>query len=125
MNVFEGDIVFTTCPGIPLCHHVGIVVFEAGQPMVYHNSPSRKNRFGGNVLADRWETFMAGRELLRVERSCECSDYVREYSYANRHRSWNALHYNCEDFVNAIKTGEEKSRLRLIWQAAVLAVCFA
>lgn len=120
MILNDGDIIYTSCIGIPLCHHVGIVVFESGYPIIYNNSPRAKNRFGGNIVAQPITEFMKGRTFIKTVSAPNCSDVVRKYSYEKRYERWNALSFNCEDYVNDVMYCSRKSQLRNTWQLALL-----
>lgn len=124
MELNDGDIIFATCHNIPLCYHVGIVVFEDGIPIVYNNTPGATNEFGGNIVAQTVDVFMSKREFIKTVPAPNCSDLVREYSYSKRFEKWSALYYNCEDYVNEIKYSQKRSELRQTWQTALIVGLF-
>ena len=116
----SGDVIFTTCHNIPLCYHLGIVIFEDGLPIVYNNTPNKKNKFGGNIVAEPLNEFFKNRKFIKIDSIGICPNYVREYSYQNRLEKWNALYFNCEDYVNDIIHCQRKSKLRNTWQLSLL-----
>lgn len=115
MRFNEGDIVYTTCTGMPICYHVGIIIYDNGQPMVYNNTPKLKNIVGGNILAQPLDDFFKDRKLINTIPSNVCPDDVRQYSDDMAHHTWDALQYNCEDYVNEIVNGRRYSELRQTW----------
>jgi len=114
MILNEGDIVVVSCISIPLCYHVGILVSENGQPFVYHNTPTAKNEAGGNIVAQSFDDFMKNRKVLKTIATDNNPDLVRQHAFENRFKQWDALAYNCEDYVNEVKYCERKSTLRNI-----------
>lgn len=114
MQICHGDIIYTTCTNIPLCYHVGIVLFKNGCPYVWNNTPSASNSFGGNVVAQPFAEFMKGRKLLKTEAANITEQDVVSISDRYKAERWNAFRFNCEDYVNEIKTGNRHSRLRAL-----------
>lgn len=80
--------------------------------MIYNNTPGAKNMFGGNIVAQPIDVFMKDRTFIKTIPTDNCPAIVREYSYENRFKKWNALFYNCEDYVNEITYCQKKSHLR-------------
>lgn len=111
MNINEGDIIYSTCPDMVLCYHVGILVVDNGKPMVYHNTPMEVNQYGGNIVAQSLNDFTKARKITKVIPAGILPDQVRRYSFENRERKWEVF-YNCEDFVNVIQHGQKRSPLR-------------
>lgn len=118
----HGDVIVTTCTGLPLCVHPAIVLEECGELWVYNNTPSAKNGYGGNVVRQRPAEFFKGRKLLEVRPMGLDGDHVREMAYALRFEKWNALGFNCEDFVSEVVTCERRSQLREVWVMSGVAV---
>lgn len=120
MEFNNGDIIYTTCPGIPLCYHVGILAVVDDQILVFNNTPGAKNKWGGNVVAQPLEAFMKKRKLLKVAPGPgQCTSEIVAHAFENRHRTWDALAYNCEDYVNEVLFCKKQSRLRNLWQSAL------
>lgn len=126
-SIGHGDILLTSCINVRYpCWHRAIVLWEqeAGEPCgsfwIYHNTPGKKNEFGGNISRQPLETFLKSRRVRKVEKAGLDADYVRAYSWANRHEPWHAIRYNCEDYVNEIATGSRESGLRDRYIAACL-----
>ena len=46
-RVQQGDIIYASCVGHTLCHHIGIVYKKDDKIKIFHNSPYIKNKFGG------------------------------------------------------------------------------
>lgn len=119
-NINDGDIIYTSCTGLPLCYHVGIVFRKNDSLVVYNCTPNVKNQYGGNVVIQEFDSFMIDRKFIKTVPSDNCLDFVHEYSYANRFQKWDALRYNCEDYVNEINQGKKSSPLRNTWQTALV-----
>lgn len=112
-TINEGDIVYFTCEGLPICYHVGISVKEHDGLYIYHNTPSLFNKFGGNLVAEPLNDILKKRTVLKVVPQKEiCPDTVREYCFNNRTRRWSAVKFNCEDFVNDIFKCRKYSKIR-------------
>lgn len=119
MVINEGDIIYATCPDMMLCYHVGILVFDAGKPMVYHNTPIEVNPYGGNIVAQPLEEFTKVRKITQVIPAGILPDQVRQYSSENRLKKWGVF-YNCEDYVNEIRSGRKLSPIRGLLFSAIL-----
>lgn len=115
MDLKEGDIIYTTCTGMPICYHVGIIIYDNGKPMVYNNSPKLKNIVGGNILAQHLDDFFKDRRLIQKISTNVDPDTVRQYSNDMAHHTWDPLFYNCEDYVNEVVYNNRKSELRQTW----------
>lgn len=108
----DGDIIYTSCTGIPFCYHVGIIFRKNGIFTVYNCTPNEKNEFGGNIVEQPFDIFMIDRVFYKTVPTDNCLEYVHQYSYENRFKKWDALRYNCEDYINEITNGEKGSALR-------------
>lgn len=121
MTIQEGDIVYLTCSDILICYHLGIAVVENGRLCLYHNTPSLKNRFGGNIVCQPIEDVLKQRKVLGVKKGgANCPDVVRQYAWDNRQRAWNTFSFNCEDFVTEILKCRRGSMLRTVWVSALI-----
>lgn len=126
MKLNPSDIIVATCPEMPICYHVGIVVFENGMPIIYNNTPSAQNMFGGNVVAQPLNQFLKGRKIIRTIPTRCTPGSIEEVALNHRYKKWNHLTYNCEDFISQITNGEQQSPIRVAWQSAVFLglLCF-
>jgi len=114
MQFDEGSILRRKCP-FPLITHVGILLYNEEGPTVYHNTAIKKNEFGGNIVAMPLEEFLSIGDLIS---STPCSidpNFVRAFAHELRFKKYNALFYNCEDFINDILFGKKGSRQRRKW----------
>lgn len=126
MNPSEGDIIYTTCSGLPACYHVGVVVADKGRLCVYHNTPTLKNNWGGNVVAQPLEDFLIDRKVIKIVKAGIQPDIVKQHAFDNRFKKWEVF-YNCEDFVNEAHAGNKGSPFRELLiaglsTAAILAI---
>jgi len=101
----EGDILVTNCINYPLflCNHFGIVVKVNGKYCVVNNTPSRVNKYGGNIVCQPIHDFLKERKVLNVVKTKitlkQVEDYIKKYP----NRKW-TLGYNCKTFIDDIKS---------------------
>jgi hypothetical protein len=120
--LITGDVIYATCEDMILCHHVGIFCNSNGKNLVYHNSPYNKNKFGGSVCVEDYETFMKGRDIIKIHRTgVTRQDIVRQTFECSR-RVWDSLFFNCEDYVSQIVDKEPQSDIRDAYKVAVLGI---
>lgn len=110
----ESSILRRKCP-IPIITHVGILVYNRGEPVVYHCTAIKKNIHGGNIVAMPLKEFLSIGELISTTPSNIDPNFVRLYAFNLRHQKYSALRYNCEDFISALKTGKLGSPQRKKW----------
>ena len=112
MSLKTGDILKVTCSGTALCYHLGVVVIdEENRVIVYHNTPTLQNAFGGNVVSESYRDFMRGRVLIGITPATRDQDAqdIAAYAFENRARTWNAVAYNCETFASEAATSTATS----------------
>ena len=98
-----GDILTTKCNDWPdPCRHYGIICNYNNKLCVFNNTPSKTNRYGGNIVAQPLNEFLSERCILKVERSNIKSQDVIAYCMINRKRKWR-IYYNCGKFIEDIK----------------------
>ena len=99
-----GDIITADIKSLPIVKHRAIVVTnELNEPLFYHNTPTQKNKFGGNVICDNLQDFMVGRKIYRIEHTkIKKSDVLQVFEKC-KHNKFNLLGFNCYDFVDEIK----------------------
>jgi len=117
-----GDVIYTSCVGMPFCYHLGIVVEKDGKKKIYHNSPYIKNKYGGSVCAESYDDFMKEREVVKVFRTNATEDMVIEVAKRVKHEIWDTFFFNCEDFILEVVEGHRRSDLRDAWKIAVLGI---
>lgn len=121
ISLQPGDVVYMTCTDILICYHIGIVVRDNGELCMYHNTPSKKNQYGGNIVCQPLDSVLKERKVLNVVKcALDCPDFIKQYSWDNRFRKWDTFKYNCEDYVNDIWRCQRGSVLRTIWVSALV-----
>lgn len=121
-TIGHGDILLANCINVKYpCWHRAIVLWDEDAELsgyyVYHNTPGKKNQFGGSIKRQPIADFLKERKVHKVIRAGLDADYVRAYSWAHRHEPWDRITFNCEDYVNEIAIGCRESELRdrYIW----------
>lgn len=117
-----GDVIYTSCVGMPFCYHLGIVVEKNGQKKIFHNSPYIKNRHGGSVCSESYEDFIKEREVVKVFRTNTSAERVLEVSKKTKTEVWDTFFFNCEDYILEIVEGHRRSDLRDAWKIAILGI---
>lgn len=105
-------ILTTTCTGVPMCYHMGILICENGHQVVYNKTPSLANAYGGNIISQPISEFMKGRKLISVRALDMSAEVIKRYACGQKLKKWNAFHFNCEDFVTEAVYADRKSSLR-------------
>lgn len=100
----EGDILITNCINYPLilCNHFGIVVVVDGKYCIFNNTPSRVNKFGGNIVCQPISDFLNNRKVIRTIHTNITTSQVERYVKQNPSRKW-SLGYNCNTFIKEIQ----------------------
>jgi hypothetical protein len=109
----DGDIVTTTIapPASGLLYHYGIVFNVEDEngilvPYVFHNTPMKENKHGGNVVLESLEDFEAdGREIIDVEPSKISIRDVIEKNTRIRKNKFDWADFNCEHYISFITKG--------------------
>jgi len=121
-RLHEGDIIYASCVGHTLCHHIGIVYKTNNTLKVFHNSPYIKNKYGGSVCSETYEEFMNGREAMKIVRTKVNNQRILEVAREHKTEVWDELFFNCEDFVLEVAEGHRRSNIRDAWKIAALGV---
>lgn len=110
MYLKTGDIIKSTASRNPFLYHRGIVLVEDGQTLICHNTPMHKNEFGGNVVCEPLNEFLAdGRKILEVQPSCLEAEEIAMVTEAVRHIPFHAFTFNCEHYVHLAFECKKKS----------------
>jgi hypothetical protein len=117
-----GDVVYASCVDVPLCYHIGIVYGEGKNKKVFHNTPYVKNKYGGSVCSESWETFIKGREVLNIVRTNITQKRILEASRKCKREVWSELFFNCEDYVLEVVEGHRRSTIRDAYKISALGV---
>lgn len=113
----DGDIVIATIapPASGLLYHKGIVMNiknDSGEiiPHVFHNTPMKVNKYGGNVVLETLDTFINdGREIIEVQESVADIEEIVRKNDILRKRKFDWVDFNCEHYVTYVTKGEMKS----------------
>ena len=114
-----GDIITAKVHSFKLLRHVGYVVKEENEIFVIHNTPDKKNPFGGNIIKETLQEFCESRSPLTVERTGKTKEEIESYAAQKKHIVFDTIKHNCEHFVNGIKEGYERSPQLYQWTAIV------
>ena len=118
-----GDVIYTTCNGLLFCNHLGIVVIgSGGNVKVFHNSPFIKNKYGGSICSESYESFMGGSEITKIVRTKTTKDNILKISRQHKRNIYNSFVFNCEDYIIKIVDGEMKSDFRDAWKIGALSI---
>ena len=101
MNLRPGDVLIVTT-NISIVKHVGVCVVIHESMYVLHNSPSKINKFGGNVVLEQIDVFMQDRNVLQIIQTNCTSKYLLEKSLPYIYNRWDAKIFNCENFINDV-----------------------
>jgi hypothetical protein len=97
----NGTVLFTTT-NVPMVVHVGVCIVLNGSVYVLHNTPTKKNNFGGNVIIDPLQEFLQNRYILNRIETFLTADYIVHKCANVYRRKWDAKLFNCEDFINYV-----------------------
>ena len=117
-----GDILYVSCADFPLCYHLGIVVKDNGRLKIYHNSTDTKNRYGGSLVCESYETFTTKRQVIKVIESKVSKERILDVSRKCKKETYDTFFFNCEDYVLEIVDGHRRSDLRDVFKIAALGI---
>lgn len=118
----EGDIIYGSCVGHTLCHHIGIVYKRGDKLRVFHNSPYIKNKYGGSICSETFENFMKERQTMKIVRTNVKNERILAIARQHKEEVWDEFFFNCEDFVLEVSEGHRRSNIRDAWKIAALGV---
>jgi hypothetical protein len=113
----DGDIIIATIapPASGLLFHRGIIYNIADEngypvPHVFHNTPMKLNKYGGNVILETLEEFEAdGRTVVQVQPSEVDIEQIIKKNEIIKKRKFDWADFNCEHYVTFVTKGEMKS----------------
>lgn len=117
-----GDVIYTSCIDVPFCYHLGIVIDNGKKKRIYHNSPYVKNRYGGSVCSEPWESFIKEREVLKIIRTKATAEDIIKATKRCKRDIWDSLIFNCEDYILEVVEGHRRSDLRDAWKISALGI---
>jgi hypothetical protein len=117
-----GDVIYTSCVGLPFCYHLGIVYDNGKNKVIYHNAPHNINKFGGSIVAEKYEDFILERQIIKIVRTGATKENIINASNKCREDVWDTFHFNCEEFVLEVVEGHRRSDLRDAWKICALGI---
>ena len=117
-----GDVIYTSCIDVPFCYHLGIVVDNGKKKRIYHNSPYIKNKYGGSVCSEPYESFVKEREVLKIIRTNVTAEDILKASKRCKRDIWDTFLFNCEDYILEVVEGHRRSDLRDAWKISALGI---
>ena len=108
----DGDVITSTAspPTSGLFFHRGIILMKKGVPYVYHNTPTKTNPFGGNILLEPLSEYLAaGRKMLSVESTNMTRKELLARNEWLKTKKFHWFEFNCEHYVSGMVDGEPKS----------------
>jgi hypothetical protein len=117
-----GDVIYTSCVGVPFCYHLGIVLDDGKKKKIYHNSPYIKNKYGGSVCSETYDNFMKEREIMKIVRTNATPEQIINASRKCRKDVWDTFFFNCEDYILEVVEGHRRSDLRDAWKISALGI---
>lgn len=121
-RLITGDVIYTSCIDVPFCYHLGIVVNDGKKKRIYHNSPYIKNRYGGSVCSESYESFIKEREIIKIIRTNATHEDIIKASKRCKRDIWDTFFFNCEDYILEVVEGHRRSDLRDAWKISALGI---
>lgn len=107
MDFKTGEIIKTTAINNRLVYHTGILVVKDGQLLIAHNTPSRKNTAGGNVILEPFSDFLANRRILHRIPTDLTESHILAAIDEVKSIPFHVIHFNCEAFIHFVRTGKK------------------
>lgn len=101
MDIKPGNILIVTT-NLPFVKHIGICVTLNNELYVLHNTPSKFNVYGGNVIFEPLTEFMNQRKILKIIECYISNEFIVSNSMMYKFHKWDAKFFNCENFINYI-----------------------
>lgn len=105
MKFKNGTILIGQIDSFPLLYHKGITLDGA----VCHNTPSKKNNMGGNVVCEPLDTYTKERTIVGAVPTDAKDAQIVEATLEASKKPFNVLTNNCEHFVTKVAYGKKKS----------------
>ena len=107
MEFNTGEIIKATAINNRLVYHVGITLVNDGQLLIAHNTPSRKNDFGGNVILEPFNDFLTGRKILHRNPTGLTVSQILARVDEVKNIPFDVRYFNCEAFIYYVRTGKK------------------
>ena len=117
-------IIYTNCTNIPFCFHVAVTCMYNGKVFVFHNTPTLKNKFGGNVVCQSIEDFLKDRKINK-SRDCKINlNNILQNFDEVKYKKWDGYNFNCETYVNQLLYNcNGTTQLENLCNIALITVC--
>lgn len=111
-----GTVLKASVNKFPLIKHYGIVLSnEDGKVKVIHNTPNKKNEYGGNIQIDTLEDFLKTRTFEQAIKTNVSREKIVKVVGENISRDFHLIKWNSETFVWKIWKGHQYSPQILNW----------
>jgi hypothetical protein len=117
-----GDLLTAEVDIFPFITHKGLVVVDNEIPYVWHNTPVKKNGYGGSVIKEPLAEWLSTRKVTAVEKTNLDKEHIEGMSLSMKEKAFDLLDFNCEHFVYIIKDNEHKSPQLKFWGTVGLSV---
>ena len=99
-----GDIITADVFDLPFfIKHRAIIIKEDDNIYFCHNTPSKKNKFGGNVVCENYADFLKSRKIIKIKNTNITKLEIKKYALECKNKKFNLITFNCVDFVNYIE----------------------
>jgi len=118
-----GDVIHSSCTDINMpCRHSGIVIEHNSEKYVLHNTPDGVNKHGGTVIASKLDDFIKERAIYQIVKTGVSKERILKAYDVHKYKIWDAIDFNCEDFISEIVSREKSSDVRDAWSLIFLSV---
>lgn len=122
-RVRTGDVIHSSCTDINMpCRHSGIVIEHNFIKYIIHNTPDGVNKHGGTIIATRLDEFAKERSIYEIVKTGISKERILEVYNIHKHKVWDAIDFNCEDFISYVVNSEKSSDVRDAWSLIFLSV---
>ena len=122
-RVRTGDVIHSSCTDINMpCRHSGIVIEHNFDKYILHNTPDGLNKYGGTIIATRLDEFANERAIYEVVKTGISKERILRTYDIHKHKVWDAIDFNCEDFISYVVNSEQSSDVRDAWSLIFLSV---
>lgn len=118
MKIKNGTILIGQIDSFPMLYHKGITLDGA----VCHNTPSKKNSVGGNLVCEPLETFTKERTIVgALPTDAKDMDIVRT-TLEYMDKPYNMFDNNCDHYVQRAAYGHHSSPQMVVLAAIALLI---
>jgi hypothetical protein len=121
MEYQTGDIIIAKVHGKPY-NHLAIIVIRNNETVIYHNTPSNINEYGGSIIKDTVENFCKTRTIIKVIHNNLTADYIENKVMLLKMEKFNLFHFNCEHFVYGLLGKSNSPQMELLYIASFISV---